>query len=102
MVRFYSVNAYGDEGAAVRHGFAATLTRRLFAFGGIALAWSLFLFGPRSAAEVLIANEFLNYLIGAFFWGAAFHHYYLDAVIWKLRSPDVARSLRLTPATAAV
>jgi hypothetical protein len=102
MVRFYNVNTYSGEDAALRHGFAATLTRRLFVFGGLALAWSVFLFGPRSAAEVLVANEFLNYLIGAFFWGAAFHHYYLDAVIWKLRSPAVSQSLRLIPATAAV
>lgn len=98
MVRFYNVNVYTEDHAAERNGLAATLTRKLAVFGVLALAWSFLIVAPRSAAEMFLASEPLKALIGGLFWGAAFHHYYLDAVIWRLRSPELARNLRLAPA----
>jgi hypothetical protein len=97
IVRFHNGNQYGGPEAPAQFGFAATLAQRVLVYIGLALVWSLFPMVPRAAAVTLIQTPVLNFTLSAFFWGIAFNHYFLDAVIWRVRrSTRVAQSLQIS------
>jgi len=84
IINFHNVNKY-KENEKDRYGIAVTLAQKLSVFIVFALLFNLFSYLPRIASNVLITNLLLNYVLSAFFWGVAFHHYYLDSVIWKIK-----------------
>ncbi|HXT71518.1 MAG TPA: hypothetical protein VN700_17310 [Vicinamibacterales bacterium] len=99
IVQFHNSNQYGGHEASVRFGFAAALAQRLVLFAGLALAYSLFTTVPRAAAATFIESPLLNFTLTAFFWGIAFNHYYLDAIIWRPRgSAQLRQSLKMSEA----
>jgi len=93
IVRYYSRNTYLAAGRG-------TLVGRLAGSVGLFIAAAV-LFGAvttvsKQLVNQLLENEFWNYLVGAMFWGIAFHHYVLDAVLWRpSRSTALARSLNV-------
>lgn len=84
IINFHNVNKY-KENEKDRYGIAVTLAQKLSVFIVFALLFNLFSYLPRIASNVLITNLLLNYVLSAFFWGVAFHHYYLDSVIWRMK-----------------
>jgi hypothetical protein len=100
IVRFHNVNQYGARSST--HGLAGLMTRKLAVFIVLALLFNLVSTLPRAAVNALIQVETINYLLGAFFWGIAFHHYFLDARIWRIRStPRLSHALSLPSAALA-
>lgn len=84
IVNFHNVNKYKPE-EKEKYGFAVVLAQKFGLFVVFALLFNLFSYVPRFSSNVLISNLLLNYLLSAFFWGVAFHHYYLDSVIWRFK-----------------
>ena len=85
IVNYHNVNKY-KSGEEERFGFAVVLTQKIKVFIALALAFNLISYIPRVASNILISDELINYILSSFFWGVAFHHYYLDSIIWKVRS----------------
>ncbi len=85
IINYYNGNKY-KSGEKERFGFAVTLAQKMTIFITMALAFNLISYVPRFASNFLITNEFINYILSSFFWGIAFHHYYLDSIIWKVKN----------------
>jgi hypothetical protein len=83
IVHFHNVNKY-QASEEKKYGFAVTLTQKLLVFITLAILFNLVSYVPRIASaqmETLVPN----YILSTLFWGVAFHHYVLDAVIWRIR-----------------
>jgi hypothetical protein len=93
IVNYHNINKY-KSGEEERFGFAVVLTQKIKVFIALALAFNLISYIPRVTSNILISSELINYILSSFFWGVAFHHYYLDSIIWKVRS-DVKLSSAL-------
>jgi hypothetical protein len=66
--------------------------------GLILLGWGilfgLFWYGPRTLAVAAATDDLIRNILLGFGWGIAFHHYYTDSRIWKVRRyPSIAQSL---------
>jgi hypothetical protein len=85
IINYHNGNKY-KSGEKERFGFAVTLAQKMTIFITMALAFNLISYVPRFASNFLITNEFINYILSSFFWGIAFHHYYLDSIIWKVKN----------------
>jgi hypothetical protein len=100
IVLFYNRNKYGSPEARERHGYATRLTESVKLFALLALLFSASVVIPRALVDQLVQYEMWNYFIGAAFWGVAFHHYYIDGLIWKVgKSGELKQTLRLQPVT---
>ncbi len=100
IIWFHNRNAYhaGSPDPA-RHGLAVALSRTVAVYLVAAVAFALpyrllRTFGP-GLFDSLVAQQ----IVGGLAWGIAFHHYYLDAKIWRLRKDARVRE-RLDVATA--
>ena len=94
IVWFHNVNRYGADPDGANFGIAGLLTRRLLAYACAATIFSALYVLPKAANAAFMRHELAHYTLLAFFWGFAFHHYLLDAVIWRPgRSPTVAANL---------
>jgi hypothetical protein len=86
--------------SAKDHGFAATLTKRLGLFIALSIIYALFFEGIRTSVRFLpfFAQTESLYMIRngivVLFFGMVLHHYYLDAVIWRVRKDkDLSKNL---------
>ena len=83
IVHFHNTNKY-QATEEKKYGFAVTLTQKLLVFVTLAILFNLVSYVPRIASaqmETLIPN----YILSTLFWGVAFHHYVLDAIIWRIK-----------------
>jgi hypothetical protein len=85
IIHYHNINKYKED-ESERFGFAVVLAQKMLIFVALALSFNLILYVPRLASNFMVTNELLNYTLSSFFWGVAFHHYYLDSVIWKVRN----------------
>jgi hypothetical protein len=53
------------------------------------LAW----YGPRTLGVALVDSDLARNLLLGLGWGVAFHHYYVDARIWRVRRGALAQTL---------
>ncbi|KAA1244680.1 hypothetical protein [Aquimarina sp. RZ0] len=96
IINFHNTNKYKKEDKKV-YGFAVVLTQRIGVFILFALLSNFFYHLPRFASNLITENLLLNYILSGFFWGFAFHHYYLDSVIWKLKgNNELDKDLKIT------
>jgi hypothetical protein len=57
---------------------------------GLGLLW----YGPRVLGVTETHNELWRNILIGLCWGVAFHHYYIDARIWRVRSqPTVGHAI---------
>ena len=90
LVWFHNQNKYRADEAARRHGWAATISRHFVFYAIAGLAFNLIYHAPR---YLLFGSAGL---VGSFFWGYAFIHYYLDSKIWRVRrDQQLGASLRM-------
>lgn len=80
IIQFHNKNKYIDN--EKKFGWAAKMTKNIFLFIILALGFNLVFTLPRTASQYL-SHEFLVCLVASFFWGVGFHHYVLDAIIWR-------------------
>lgn len=100
IIRFHNSNKYAAPEAKQQYGYAARLTESMKLFALLALVFSAAVVIPRALIDGLVRFEMLNYMLGSAFWGIAFHHYYIDGIIWKVsKSRELKQSLRLQPVT---
>lgn len=62
------------------------------------LGWGILLgtiwYGPRVMGVALSGSSLIRNLLLGFGWGVAFHHYYVDSRIWRVRrTPSIAEAL---------
>lgn len=66
----------------------------VFRYLGWGILFGLFWYGPRTLGVAATTNDLIRNILLGFGWGIAFHHYYTDSRIWKVRRyPSVAQSL---------
>lgn len=95
IIHFHNTNKYKIN-QKKKYGFAVVLAQKLSVFIVISLLFNVFSYLPRIASNVLIVNPLLNYNLSTFFWGFAFHHYYLDSIIWRIKNNnDLNKSLKI-------
>lgn len=95
IINFHNVNKYKKE-EKQKYGFAVVLAQKVSVFILLALLFNLFSYVPRIASNVLVSDLMLNYILSSFFWGVAFHHYYLDSVIWRIKgNNDLNNNLKI-------
>jgi hypothetical protein len=97
MVHVYNKNKYLTPSAEKEHGVAAILARNF----GLAI----FVYFISSAIITALRSNNILYFFSidplsyflaiAIFWGIAFHHYTLDAVIWRVRKTEVSKVFNL-------
>jgi hypothetical protein len=80
IIRFHNKNKYLTNEKTF--GWASKITKNIALFIILALGFNLIFTLPRTASEY-ITHEFLVCLVASFFWGVGFHHYILDAIIWR-------------------
>ncbi|MEM7204014.1 MAG: hypothetical protein AAF628_27380 [Planctomycetota bacterium] len=114
IVWFYNRNRYRGEGARERFGPMATwVSRSFWVYYAIGLLftfvvrYSSWIFtgmpeipggpGPNFISETRLGGSYsVAELAVAFWWGFAFHHYYLDQRIWRVsRDRQVQSGLRV-------
>ena len=95
IVRFHNVHRYAVESES-DVGWAKRVTDNLRLFSGLSVAYAFFYMLARSVGLTLGSFEMLQYSSSALVWGIAFHHYVIDAVIWRpSRSPRLNADLRI-------
>lgn len=67
-----------------KHGISVLLTQKLSLLVVFSIIFSLCIYIPRIASNVIVGHLLINYLLSGFFWGVALHHYYLDSIIWRI------------------
>ena len=98
IVWFYNRNRYGNRDP--KYGAASWINRNFVLYYAAGLLFTItyrytnwyflginvpFLSGPNSISQMALGFDFtISDLAFAFWWGFAFHHYYLDQKIWKL------------------
>lgn len=76
------------------HGFAATLAKRTALFFLLSLIYALIFESARTGVKFLPSDplnpqmDFYRNMVSVFFMGMVLHHYYLDAVIWRVRKDE--------------
>jgi len=117
IVWFHNRNRYQGEGARARHGRLATTVSRsfltyyaaglLFTF---VVRYSSWIFtgmedipggpGPNEVSLMSLGGGYtVSEFAVAFWWGFAFHHYYLDQRIWRVsRDKKLQRNLEVSGA----
>jgi hypothetical protein len=61
---------------------------------GIGIFFGLLWYGPRTIGVAVAETDLLRNILLGLGWGVAFHHYCVDARIWRVRrTPEVARAL---------
>lgn len=103
LVWFHNQNAYqsGRPDAEARHGAAVALSRRVLVYIAAGIAFAIPYRMSRTFGGAVSDALVVDQIIGGLAWGVAFHHYYVDAKIWKLRaSARVREDLRLEGAGA--
>jgi hypothetical protein len=94
IVRFHNVHRYAGETES-EVGWAKRVTDSLGLFTALSLGYSFFYLIARQMSS-LAPFELSQYAIAALVWGIAFHHYVIDAVIWRpSRSPRLNVDLRI-------
>lgn len=83
IIHFHNVNKY-YEAEQKKHGFAVTLTQKILVFASLAILFNIISYVPRIASSQMDAL-IPNYILSTLFWGVAFHHYVLDAIIWRIK-----------------
>ncbi len=86
IVWFHNQNKYTKAPENNKYGIASRLAGSLILYAVVALLWNLFSTIPRYVVLNTLSAELLLYFLAAFFMGFPFHHYVLDALIWKSRS----------------
>ena len=95
IIRFHNKNKYLNNES--KFGLASVLTKNILMFAFLALSFNLVFTIPRTIIENINIHEFLIYFSTTIIWGVAFHHYVLDAIIWRpSRDSDVKLNLNLT------
>jgi hypothetical protein len=95
IVRFHNVHRYAGE-TEVDVGWAKRVTDSLGLFCGLSVGFALLYLVIRGASGQLVSLEVASYVLSALGWGIAFHHYVIDAVIWRpSRSPRLNIDLRI-------
>jgi len=111
IVWFYNRNRY-QTGDPKRFGSATLVSRNFLTYYALGILFTLayrypnwflagspmpFLPGPNAVSATALGPFFsVSDLAIAFWWGFAFHHYYLDQKIWRVsRDPALTRDLKL-------
>jgi hypothetical protein len=95
IVRFHNVHRYASESES-EVGWAKRVTDSLGLFVALSLGYSILYLGARASGLGLPSVELLQYSVSALVWGVAFHHYVIDAVIWRpSRSARLNADLRI-------
>lgn len=60
----------------------------------IGLAFGVFWYAPRTLGVAMVETDLIRNMLLGLGWGIAFHHYFVDARIWRVRrSPAIAEAL---------
>ena len=80
----YRDNAADPERQA-RHGLAISWNKNVFVYAAFGVLYTVATIGfEKYGLDLSLGGiEWAPVLFQAFFWGFAFHHYYLDSKIWK-------------------
>jgi hypothetical protein len=98
IIWFYNRNRYGES--SENHGPASWISKNFAIYYAAGLIFTIayrysnwyfvglhvpFLSGENNVSRILLGMDFrVSDLALVFWWGFAFHHYYLDQKIWKL------------------
>lgn len=85
IVWFHNQNRYNKDEDKKKFGIASKLAGSLVLYAVVALLWNMFSTVPRYVMLGAFDTQLLLYFLAAFFMGFPFHHYVLDALIWKNR-----------------
>jgi hypothetical protein len=100
LVQFYNENKY-KPAEKKRYGLAVMLTQKIIVTIALMLVFDVFQLSLRVITIDFITDGLLYYLIRGFIMGWAFHHYFLDSIIWRLRKDKTLNNeLHITPAVA--
>lgn len=94
IIQFHNKSKYlkNEE----KFGLASKLTKNVFLFVIVALGFNIVFTLPRTVSEYVNLHEYVVCLVASFFWGVGFHHYILDAIIWRpSRDQEVKMHLNL-------
>ena len=90
LIWFHNRNKYRADAARQRYGLAAVISRHFIFYAIAGVAFNFVYHAPR---YLLFESQGL---VGSFFWGYAFIHYYLDSKIWRVRrDAQLGASLRM-------
>lgn len=92
FVNFFSQKQYANS--EKDHGFARILSRKILLFLGVSLLFSLVFELGRIGTGFFAAPDswLLKNTVAIIFLSFVLHHYYLDAVIWRVRKDETLRS----------
>lgn len=95
IIRFHNKNKYlTDE---KKYGWASNITKNVGLFVILAFSFNLINSLPREYIGSMNIDEIFIYFAAAFFWGVGFHHYVLDATIWRpSRDHEIKSNLNLS------
>ncbi|MDH5180772.1 MAG: hypothetical protein OEZ39_04830 [Gammaproteobacteria bacterium] len=61
---------------------------------GLGALFGLMWYGPRFMGVAIVDSDLLRNILLGLGWGVAFHHYFVDSKIWRIRrTPEVTRTL---------
>lgn len=88
FVRFFNKKQFENE--PNKHGIAYYLTQRVLLFFAVSVVFSaIFELGRTGTIHLSDTNSFiLRNTVAIFFLSLVLHHYYLDAVIWRVRKDE--------------
>jgi hypothetical protein len=99
LVWFHNKKYSSGAECKERYGAAELISRRLLYYIAFGVLFGLWYQLPRTLVGRSSdpANMTLTMqMVGAFFWGYAFIHYYLDSKIWRVRrDPSVGQALKM-------
>lgn len=98
MVQVHNTNKYSFPTARQEHGLAAILTEKAGLAIIVYFVSSAIITALRSNSNIfhfLLTDQLGYFLAIMVFWGIAFHHYTLDAVIWRIRKTEVRKLFNL-------
>lgn len=88
FVNFFNAKQY--ENSDKDHGFAKLLSRKIVLFLGVSLLFSMLFELGRVGTQYFAAPDswLLKNTVAVIFLSFLLHHYYLDAVIWRVRKDE--------------
>jgi hypothetical protein len=95
LVYYHNQNKYGAADRAA-YGMAVVFTKNLFILAVCTLLFALVEVAFQWGSRRLFVSDVQGYFIAALAWGIPLHHYFLDAVIWRLKKDtSLAAHLKL-------
>lgn len=88
VVHHHNIKNYKSKNKK-KYGTAVLLISKTSVFLGFLFLFDIVTLLPQMSTHFIKDNLLFHHILSTFFWGIAFHHYFLDSVIWKIKDNKV-------------